>query len=322
VELDLHKVLELDAAAQVGPWVADIDDPQEPNGGYWTGKFYCGTDDVPNSGTWCTYNEDEPHTIPNLRLVEYYRSAAPEMAKRLLAVRRVLHRCKTLLLHHQYDAPWEPDADQGCCPECGGNRPEQCGENQTPGHQPDCSWQGTIAQLERLLNGPEPQILDNRPPIDPILLARLVHDQANAPASLVTDEMFDHGAKGLNTDTVEAFAKRIAPPLPADGPYQDVVGEAIAIAARSVLDKALQDGLPDGYEQQVPEVGSSEALFALQEGMRIAYADAAKICRLVALDELTRKRADWAVVSDHCATWIGQRSKNVQRMLSTQEKKP
>lgn len=79
--IDLALIKVAIAAAQEGPWVADIDDPKtEPT---WTGKFYCGYD----GGTWCTYN-DEPLAVANLRFIDLARTAMSLLVAEVEALRR------------------------------------------------------------------------------------------------------------------------------------------------------------------------------------------------------------------------------------------
>jgi len=77
---------ELLATATRLPWKADIDDPQAPDGGCWTGKFY--TPDRCNGMgyTWETWNEEGPEHMANVRLIEASVNALPGLLDRIEAL--------------------------------------------------------------------------------------------------------------------------------------------------------------------------------------------------------------------------------------------
>jgi hypothetical protein len=62
------------------PWEADIDDPGQSTEG-WTAKFYTGSEQTGNEGTWCTYNTDEPWTIANARFCASARTNVPRLTR-------------------------------------------------------------------------------------------------------------------------------------------------------------------------------------------------------------------------------------------------
>lgn len=83
MKADIKNLRRLLNEAYPTPWVADVDDPHHSDGGFWTGKFYTGTEANGNAGTWVTYNDDKPCDMPSVRLVEAAISALPELLDRL-----------------------------------------------------------------------------------------------------------------------------------------------------------------------------------------------------------------------------------------------
>lgn len=72
-----------------GPWEADVDDPETDP--HWTGKFYTG-DRGARGTSWCTYDDADPDTLPNVRGIAVLMSEVPALLAEVEDLRRGAHQ--------------------------------------------------------------------------------------------------------------------------------------------------------------------------------------------------------------------------------------
>ena len=78
-----------------GPWEADVDDPETSP--QWTGKFHTG-DRGARGVSWCTYDDSDPDTLPNVQGIAVLVSEAPALLAEVEDLRRGAHDAAVALV--------------------------------------------------------------------------------------------------------------------------------------------------------------------------------------------------------------------------------